>query len=162
MRAVWLGAVMAMAACGAMSLPAQACGDAESGLSCGDGGSADDARWMLKRVVAAVTRDEPQALDAFTHGTNGFRTMDLYVFCVRTTDGVMDAHPNPDLLGRDARGLVDPNGKHFIVDMLDHAEEGRVAEIQYLFPKLGSTVPVPKTSFVTRVQDQVCGVGTYE
>ena len=45
--------------------------------------------------------------------------------------------------------------------MLDVAREGSVSEIRYLFPRPGSTVPVPKVSFVTRVGDQVCGVGYY-
>ncbi len=46
--------------------------------------------------------------------------------------------------------------------MLDVAKEGAISEVHYLFPRPGSTTPVPKTSFVTRVKDQVCGVGYYE
>ena len=41
------------------------------------------------------------------------------------------------------------------------AREGQVSEIHYLFPKLGSHVETPKTTYYTRVKDQVCGVGYY-
>jgi signal transduction histidine kinase len=116
---------------------------------------------MLKRVVAEVQKDEPKALDEFIHGRNGFRTMDLYVFCMGN-DGHLDAHPDPKLMGQDARSLEDQSGKHFGAEMLDVAKEGQVSEVKYLFPKPGSAVPSPKTSFVTRVRDQVCGVGYYD
>jgi hypothetical protein len=142
--------------------PALACGWVEAPSSCaGDTGAADEARWMLKRVVAAVEADEPKALDAFTRGADGFRTQDTYVFCISAEDGRMVAHPDPKLRGQDARSLRDPNGKAFIVEMLDVAKLGQSAKVSYLFPRPGSTVPVPKTSFVTRVKDLVCGVGYY-
>ena len=45
--------------------------------------------------------------------------------------------------------------------MLDAAKQGQVAEVDDLYPRPGSTVPMLKASFVTRVRDQVCGVGAY-
>lgn len=144
--------------------PALACDDAVSTTSsCGGvSGTADDALWMLRRVVAAVQADETRALRAFSRGEDGFRTLDLYVFCIGAADGRMSAHPEPMLLGQDARQLRDPDGKAFAAEMLDVAKEGSVSEVHYLYPRPGSTVPVPKTSFATRVKDQVCGVGYYE
>ena len=142
--------------------PALACGWVEAPSSCaGDTGAADEARWMLKRVVSAVEADEPKALDAFSHGTGGFRTQGTYVFCISAADGRMSAHPDSKLVGQDARALRDPNGKAFAAEMLDAAKPGQVAEVSYLYPRPGSTVPVRKTSFVTKVRDQVCGVGYY-
>jgi hypothetical protein len=160
--ALALGGVLCATALTASTRPAQACGYAEAG-GCGDAATdaANEARWMLKRVVAAVQANEPKALDAFTHGTGGFRTQDTYVFCIGP-DGRIDAHPDPKLMGKDARSLRDPSGKPFGADMLDKAKPGQVATVSYLFPQPNSDVPVPKTSFVTRVKDQVCGVGYYD
>ncbi|MBV8402499.1 MAG: cache domain-containing protein [Acetobacteraceae bacterium] len=116
---------------------------------------------MLNRAVREVKADQSKALREFAKGENGFRTMDLYVFCIGP-DNKIDAHPNSSLMGQDAHDLRDQNGKPFGAEMLDSAREGSISEIRYLFPKLGSSVPQPKTSFVTRVADQVCGVGYYD
>jgi hypothetical protein len=144
--------------------PALACDD-EAGTvsSCaGPSGAADDALWMLRRVVAAMQADEPRALRMFSRGEGGFRTLDLYVFCIGAATGRVSAHPEPMLVGQDARQLRDPDGRAFTAEMLDIANEGSVSEVHYLYPRPGSPVPVPKTSFVTRIKDQVCGVGYYE
>ena len=31
-----------------------------------------------------------------------------------------------------------------------------------MWPRLGTTEPVPKISYVTKVKDQMCGVGYYK
>jgi len=157
-----LGAALCAVALAMPVWPVLACGDAEGSGSCaGASGAANKARWMLKRVAAAVQADEPRALGEFTRGTDGFRTKDTYVFCIGL-DGRMSAHPDPKLVGQDARAQRDPTGKAFAVEMLDVAREDQVAEVSYFYPRPGSTVPVPKSSFVTRIKNQVCGVGYYD
>ena len=140
--------------------PALACGFGEAPSSCG-GSDEDGARMMLKRVVAAISADEPKALEAFGRGQAGFRTVDTYVFCVGPT-GIMTAHPNPVLQGQDVRDLHDATGNHFIATMLATARAGEVSQIRYLFPRPGSTRALPKTTYYTRAGDQVCGVGVYD
>jgi hypothetical protein len=146
-----------------LSAPATACGDSEAGLSCDDAatGAEASAKWMLKRVVAAVDRDESGALAAFTAGADGFRTADTYVFCVNP-DGVMGAHPNPILRGHDVRDLHDRSGHYFIKAMMRDAKPGEISVIHYLFPKPGSTVEEPKTTYYTRAGRETCGVGVYD
>ena len=124
------------------------------------GGTPAEAKAMLERAVQAVKADKQRALAAFSLGTDGFRQGDLYVFCIGP-DGKVDAHPNPELIGVDARGLSDKNGKHFAVEMLNVAQPGTFAEVTYSWPRLLGAEPIPKTSFVTKVDDQVCGVGYY-
>ena len=124
-------------------------------------GTAAEARALLDRAAAAVKADKATALSQFTKGENGFKDRDLYVFCVEP-DGHFAAHPNPALLGKDARTLKDANGKAFVAEMLSAAQEGKVAEVDYLFPRPGTQNPVPKASFVTKVADLVCGVGYYK
>ena len=43
-------------------------------------GTADEAKAMLGRAIAAVKQDEANALDHFNKGDNGFKDRDLYVF----------------------------------------------------------------------------------
>ena len=42
------------------------------------------------------------------------------------------------------------------------AKEGTVTTVDYDFPKPGTTQPVPKESYVTRVGNEGCGVGYYK
>ena len=140
--------------------PVRACGFGEAPGDCGQTPEAD-ARDMLKRVVAAVQADKARALQEFSRGEDGFRTADYYVFCVGP-DGVMSAHPNPQLQGTDVRDLHDSTGKRFIATMLERAKPGQVASIRYLFPRPGGVREFPKVTFYTRAGDQVCGVGVYD
>jgi signal transduction histidine kinase len=124
-------------------------------------GTAAEARALLDRAVLAVKADKATALSQFTKGENGFKDRDLYVFCVGP-DGLFAAHPNPALAGHDARTLKDSTGKAFIAEMLTVAQEGKVAQVDYLFPRPGTKDAVPKSSFVTKIADLVCGVGYYK
>ncbi|MCJ2012781.1 cache domain-containing protein [Methylobacterium sp. J-076] len=142
---------------------ALACGDSEAGLSCDDSGSGAEmgAKWMLNRATKAVATDKTKALTAFTKGTDGFRTADSYVFCVGP-DGVMTAHPNPILQGHDVHDLHDKTGNYFIKTMVQDAKSGQISMIRYLFPKPGSTIEEPKTTYYTKAGDQMCAVGIYD
>ncbi|MCJ2068404.1 cache domain-containing protein [Methylobacterium sp. J-030] len=159
LRAAMLAALFA----GVLPQSALACGDSEAGLSCDDSGSGAEmgAKWMLSRASKAIVADKAKALGAFTKGTDGFRTADSYVFCVGP-DGVMSAHPNPILQGHDVLGLHDKTGNYFIKTMTETAKPGQVSVIRYLFPKPGSTIEEPKTTYYTKADDQMCAVGVYD
>jgi hypothetical protein len=47
-------------------------------------------------------------------------------------------------------------------DALKDIPEGRVATIDYSYPRPGTIEPVPKQSFITRVGNEGCGVGFYK
>ena len=125
-------------------------------------GTAAEAQAMLDRAVAAVKANEATALSAFNDKSNKqFHDRDLYVFCYNMTNGTFTAHPNPALMGTDVRALKvkdDPLGQK----LFEAVKEGSIATVDYNFPKPGTTDPVPKESFVTRVGDQGCGVGYYK
>jgi signal transduction histidine kinase len=104
--------------------------------------------------------DADAAIAKFNDPNGGFRDRDLYVFCAGTTDGKITAHPS--IAGTDLRTLSDKNGKPFGAEMLDSAAEGSFAEISYIWPRPDSTEPVDKVSRVTRIGDQICGVGYYK
>jgi hypothetical protein len=47
--------------------------------------------------------------------------------------------------------------------MAASAAEGKIAEVSYMWPRPGAdTTPVQKVSYVTKVADQICGVGHYK
>jgi signal transduction histidine kinase len=130
------------------------------------GGTADEAKAMLLKAVAAVKADKAKALDEFNKGEGGFRDRDLYVFCFNTSDGKNVANPNPAAtIGTDVRTIKDSTGKPFGEELYAAAQkpEGQVTEVSYMFPKPGADPkPVPKASLVTRVADLGCGVGYYK
>jgi len=135
-----------------------------AGLASAQSGTAAEARAMLDRAVAALKANEATALSAFNDKNNKqFREGDLYVFCINMSDGTLTAHPNPALLGKDLRVRKrndDPYGQR-IHDALK-GSGGGVVTVTYSDPKPGTTVPVPKESFLARVGDQGCGVGYYK
>ena len=117
-------------------------------------GTAAEAKAMLDKAVAAVKADKANA------GTGGFKDRDLYVFCAGP-DGILSAHPA--LKGKQLTSIVDKNGKKLGEEMAASAAEGKVAEVSYMWPRPGAdTTPVQKVSYVTKVGDQICGVGYYK
>jgi len=132
------------------------------------GGSAQEARAMLDKAVAAVKADKTKALDMFNKGEGGFRDRDLYVYCANVSDAKLVAMGNPQakqLLGTDGRTLKDANGKAYGQEIFAAGQkpEGQVTEVTgYLFPRPSDPKPAPKDSFVTRVSDIYCGVGYYK
>ncbi len=88
--------------------------------------------------------------------------------------------PNPALIGMEASRLKDKDGKAFGQEILQVAQPGTFTEVTYWWPEPPvsgdgaygdptpwgglenwSKDPKPKTSYVTRIDDHVCGVGYY-
>jgi single cache domain-containing protein len=131
----------------------------------GQTGTAQEARAMLDKAVAAVKADPAVALAMFIKGEGGFKDRDLYPFCFRLADGKVLASPVAVRAGTDVRTLKDSTGKAYGEELYAAAQkpEGQVTEISYLFPKPGTTAPaVAKVSFVTKAGDLGCGVGYYK
>lgn len=125
----------------------------------GDFGTADEAKAMLEKAVTAIKADKAGALANFTKGDGGFKDRDLYPFC-GGPDGNFTAHPK--LVGKSLKELKDKAGKALGEEMYAVAKEGTISEVSYMWPRPGSTDPVAKVSFVTKVDDQVCAVGYYK
>ncbi len=133
-----------------------------------DHGTADEAKAMLAKTVAALKADKAKTIDMINKGEGGFLDRDLYPFCGNISDGKSVALGNPNakqLLGVDARTLKDATGKAFGQELYDAYQkpEGQITEVSYMFVRPGpDKTPVPKVSFVTRVGDLGCGVGYYK
>lgn len=122
-------------------------------------GTADEAKAMLDKAVKELKKDKAAALQMFTKGDGGFKDRDLYPFC-GGADGMFTAHPS--LVGKSLRELKDKSGKPLGEEIYKTAQEGKVSQVEYMWPRPGQTDPVQKVSFVTKVGDQVCAVGYYK
>jgi signal transduction histidine kinase len=136
---------------------------ANEGIAADEGGTAEEAKAMLERAVAAVEADKASALAAFTAGTDSFRDRDLYVACNNASDGTVTAHgADPARVGQSIYEVTDVAGKKFGEDIQAVAAEGETNTVEYLWPRPGETEAVPKVTYVTKVADQVCVVGYYK
>jgi Single Cache domain 2 len=133
------------------------------------GGTADEAKAMLMKALAAVKADRVKALEMFNKGEGGFRDRDLYVFCANASDGTIVATGNPNLkeaLGTDMRAAQNSTGEPFGAEMYAAIQkpEGQITEVSFMSPKpeADDTLAV-KVVFVARADEQIgCGVGYYK
>lgn len=130
-----------------------------AGLAQANFGTAAEAKAMLEKAVTAVKADKAKALDQFAKGEGGFKDRDLYPFC-GGPDGNFTAHPT--LTGKSLKDLKDKAGKALGEEIYKTAAEGKIGEVNYMWPRPGSTEPVQKVTYITKVGDQVCAVGYYK
>ena len=117
-------------------------------------GTAEEAKAMLSRAIAAVKQNEANALEHFNKGDSGFKDRDLYVLCANASDGIITAHPTRK--GGQLKNF--PLGQQ----VMRTATAGKVSEVTYWWTRPGSVKPLEKHTFYTKVGDQICGVGYYK
>jgi hypothetical protein len=122
--------------------------------------TADEAKALLERAVAAVKQDEAKALEMFQAGEGGFKVKDLYVWCANASDGILTAHPTNK--GKPLQDIAGKRGAPFGAEIMQNAAEGIIKETTYWWPRPDSDTPLKKTTFYTKAGDQICGVGYYE
>ena len=123
-------------------------------------GTADEAKAMLERAVAAVKEDKAKALDMFSKGEGGFKDRDLYVWCA-DSDGIVTATPYWNK-GEQVKDIKGKHGAPFGETVMQNATEGTIKETTYWWPRPGTDKPLEKTIFYTKVSDQICAVGYYK
>lgn len=85
------------------------------------------------------------------------------MFCVDPESGLMTAHGgNAALIGQDFPELTNRAGERVEDQIVAFADEDGIGEVAYLWPRPGETEDIDKVTYVTRVDDQVCGVGHYQ
>lgn len=143
----------------AISLVAIASGFSTAAISAAEFGSAAEAKAMLEKAVAAIKANKASALGQFAKGEGGFRDRDLYPFC-GGPDGNFTAHPS--LTGKSMKELRSKTGEPIGASLYEAGKEGSIVEVPYMWPRPGTTEPVQKYSYVTKIGDQVCAVGYYK
>lgn len=119
----------------------------------------EEAKALLEKAVVAMKEDEAKALDMFATGEGGFKSKDLYVWCANASNGVITVHPT-----NKGKALGDIKGKHgapFGETIMQTAAEGTIKETTYWWPRPGSDEALEKTTYYTKIGDQICGVGYY-
>lgn len=126
----------------------------------GEFGTAAEAKAMLEKTVAAIKADKAKALAMINKGE--IKDRDLYPAC-SGLDGKVTAHIDKTRVGMDRNTMKDETGKPYGAEIMKVAQEGKIAEVSYMFPRPGpDKKPVPKVAYVTQVGDQVCLVGYYK
>src|SRR5262245_57390658 len=125
-------------------------------------GTPAEARAMLEKTVAAMKVDKAKTIAMINNGEGGFQDRDLYPAC-SGLDGKVTAHPDNTRIGMDRNTMKDETGKPYGAEIMKVAEENKIAEVSYMFPRPGpDKKPVEKVAYVTKVGDQVCLVGYYK
>lgn len=128
----------------------------------GQSGTASEAKAMLEKAVAELKSNEAAALIKFNKADGGFRDRDLFVFCFDMTAAKITAHVYPNLIGVAAKDIKGVDGSPLGEKVFAAMKEGTISTVSYNAAKLGTTDPVPKEAYVTRVGNQGCGVGYYK
>ena len=84
-------------------------------------------------------------------------------FWVNDLDTKILMHPNTELIGKTQGENKDPGGKKIFVEFVNVCKEKGEGVVAYLWNKPGSTVPVPKISYVKLMKEWgwVIGSGIY-
>jgi hypothetical protein len=128
-------------------------------------GTAEEARAMLDRAIAALNANQARALSEFNNTKNTqFHDRDLYISCYNMADGKFTAFPSRAMIGADIREIKLENDSvgQRAYDAIKGSAEGSIATMEYNFPKPGADKPAPKESIAVRVGNQVCGVSYYK
>lgn len=75
---------------------------------------------------------------------------DYYIFVTDSNEKEI-CHPNPQVVGKSATEIVDTNGKKVGVLLLEAAKKGG-GWVDYVWPRPGTTKPVPKSSYSVSVK----------
>lgn len=103
------------------------------------------------------------ALQKMNDPNGPFMWKNTYVFCLDETGKVL-AHSDPKIIGYQARGLKDVDGKLYMQEILDVANTKGEGWVSYMYHKTPGAMPEPKTSYVLKVPSAnvIVGAGFYE
>ena len=132
---------------------------ASTAVYAADYGTPEEAKAMLESTVAQMKADKEQTIAQINEGA--IKDRDLYPYC-GGPDGMFTAHPNPKVRAMSLKELKDEEDKAFLEEVYDQVEEGEITEVEYMWTRPGEDKPVQKVAYLTKVDDQVCGVGYYE
>jgi signal transduction histidine kinase len=126
----------------------------------GEFGTEAEARKVLANVESELKANQAAAIAKINRG--GFNDRDLYPFCAGP-DALVTAHGvDRNRIGRNQTEFKDANGKAYGAEFRAVAKAGEVNKVSYVYPRPGGKEPVEKVALVTKVGDQVCGVGYYK
>src|ERR1043166_2741992 len=124
----------------------------------GSNGTADEAKAMVDKAVKLLTAEgKDKAFPVFDDPAGAFVDRDLYVF-VLNLEGTTVAHAvNKALIGKSLINVKDADGKAFIKDMIDLANNSGEGWIDYKWPNPTTKKIEGKSSYIKKVGDVIVG-----
>lgn len=106
-----------------------------------------EVKAYVERAAKHVASKGP---DCAAFKTPEWMSGDYYIF-VATADGIGLCHPRQELVGKPLSEIVDVNGKK-VGDGLMATANGGGGWVEYVWPRPGTTNPVPKSSYTVKVK----------
>jgi len=124
--------------------------------------NAEQTQAMSERAAAHIKAvGEKQAFDDFTKGASGFKDGELYVFCY-APDGVNLAHGgNPAFVGKNLMDVKDPDGVMANAEIIKMGQTQGKGWVDFKWVNPVSKKIEPKSAYVIKTGNAVCGVGYY-
>jgi hypothetical protein len=120
-----------------------------------------EAKSMLDKAVAYYkAHGRKDALDAFNKRKAPFSDRTLYVFCIGPDKKLAADGEYREYIGQSADLIKDSSGKMLGQAMLDAA--AGPGELHYSWFNPATRLIEPKMAYLTKVESDVCGVGTYD
>jgi signal transduction histidine kinase len=101
-----------------------------------------------------------------TFSSKDWASGDYYIFVLGADDKIL-CHPNASLVGKNNSDVTDANGKKIGIDIEAASKKKDGGWTDYVWPRPGTTNPVPKMTYSTRVKGPdgkwyIVGGGGYE
>jgi len=116
---------------------------------------------QVNDAVDLIQEDKDAAFALLRDRTTGFVFYDSYVFVLDSAGRMLVNAGFPQLEGTDVSEVRDISGKLLMSEMMSASDQSGHGWVSYDWPRPGSTLPAPKSSFVRRVivGDEVLLVG---
>jgi cytochrome c len=135
---------------------------AAGSASAQDYATAAEAEALVKKAVALYKAEgKDKAFAAFQDANGGFQVKDLYIF-VQDLKGLTLVHKNPGLIGKDASGMKDAEGKMFMAEMVKVANEKGSGWVDYMWVNPTTKKIQAKSTYLERSGDVFLGAGIYK
>lgn len=99
-------------------------------------------------LAASGAMPEDQAKRAALTAIKGARYDGAEYFWVNDMERIVMHSVKPELDGKNLNEITDPDGRHPFVEMVNVVKASGAGFVSYKWPKLGSSSPVPKISYV--------------
>jgi signal transduction histidine kinase len=128
-----------------------------------DRGSKEEAKALLDRAIAHVNAvGKDKAFVDFSRPDGGFVDRDLYVLCLDMKGMTLAHGSNPALVGVDTFNLLDADGVYMVREMIHIVQTSGEGWLDYKWPNAITKKIEPKSTFVRKAADDLCGVGYYK
>jgi len=127
---------------------------------------ANTRREIKKYVHAAAKHIARHGPSCSEFARRQWRSGDYYLF-VLAPDGRTLCHPDQSMIGKPANAIVDANGRRVGEMIVAASKKWRGGWVDYVWPRPGTTKPVPKSTYAERVRSPdgetyIVGSGGYE